>query len=55
MVKLRYGMDGDRELATMAEVGRRMGISPTSVKNIEERGLSRLAELRELESLREVA
>jgi RNA polymerase primary sigma factor len=55
VVKLRYGINGDREPATMAEVGRRLGISPTSVKNIEERGLSRLAERRELESLSEAA
>jgi hypothetical protein len=39
----------------MAEVGPRLGISPTSVKNIEERGLSRLAERRELDALREAA
>jgi len=55
VVKLRYGLNGDREPATMAEVGRRLGISATSVKNIEERGLSRLAERRELGSLREAA
>lgn len=55
VVKLRYGINGDREPATMAEIGRRMGISATSVKNIEERGLSRLAERRELGSLRDAA
>jgi RNA polymerase primary sigma factor len=55
VVKMRYGIDGDREPATMAEVGRQLGISPTSVKNIEESGLSRLAERRELESLRDAA
>jgi RNA polymerase primary sigma factor len=55
VVKMRYGINGDREPATMAEVGRRLGISPTSVKNIEQEGLARLAERRELESLREAA
>ena len=55
VVKMRYGLDGEREPATMAEVGRQLGISPTSVKNIEEKGLSRLAERRELDSLREAA
>jgi RNA polymerase primary sigma factor len=55
VVKLRYGINGDREPATMSEVGRRLGISPTSVKNIEEQGLARLAERRELESLSEAA
>jgi RNA polymerase primary sigma factor len=55
VLKMRYGMNGDREPASMSEVGRRLGISPTSVKNIEEEGLARLAERRELEALRDAA
>jgi DNA-directed RNA polymerase sigma subunit (sigma70/sigma32) len=55
VVKLRYGINGSAEPATMAEVGRRLGISPTAVKKLEERGLARLAERRELEALTDAA
>jgi RNA polymerase primary sigma factor len=52
VVRLRYGLNGD-ETTTMTEVGRRLGLSPTAVKEVEQRGLARLAERREIASLRE--
>jgi RNA polymerase primary sigma factor len=54
VVMLRYGINGD-EPTSIAEVGRRLGISDSAVKELEQRGLERLAERRELEALREAA
>jgi RNA polymerase primary sigma factor len=54
VVKLRYGINGD-EATTLAEVGKRLGISGTAVHEIERRGLARLAERRELEALIDAA
>ena len=54
VVKLRYGINGD-EATNLSEVGRRLGISGTRVREIEKRGLKRLAERRELEALMDVA
>jgi RNA polymerase primary sigma factor len=54
VVRLRYGINGD-ESTTMTEVGRRLGLTPTAVKEVEQRGLARLAERREIASLREAA
>ena len=51
VVRLRYGINGD-EATTMTEVGRRLGLSPTAVKEVEQRGLARLAERREIAALR---
>jgi RNA polymerase primary sigma factor len=55
VVKMRFGINGNPEPATMTEVGRRLGISATTVKELEQRGLARLAERRELEALGEPA
>ena len=52
VVRLRYGINGDAT-TTMTEVGRRLGLSPTAVKEVEQRGLARLAERREIAALRE--
>ena len=54
VVRLRYGINGD-QTTNMTEVGRRLGLSPSAVKQVEQRGLARLAERREIASLREAA
>jgi RNA polymerase primary sigma factor len=55
VVQLRFGIEGDAEPQTQAEVGRRLKLSRRQVRAIEERALSRLARLRELEALSDVA
>ena len=54
VVKLRYGIDGD-DPAPLRETGRRLGISPERVRQLETRALEHLAEARELEGLRGAA
>jgi len=55
VIELRFGMDGDDEPHSLAEVGRRLGLRPERVKEIESEALGRLAVARELESLRDAA
>jgi RNA polymerase primary sigma factor len=45
----------DAEPTPLRETGRRLGISPESVRQIEGRALRRLATTREMEGLREAA
>jgi RNA polymerase primary sigma factor len=54
VVKLRYGINGD-EPTPLRETGRRLGISPERVRQIETRALQHLATTRELEALQEEA
>jgi RNA polymerase primary sigma factor len=54
VVKLRYGIDGD-DPTPLSEAGRRLGISPDAVRQLERRALAELAESRELEALRPAA
>jgi RNA polymerase primary sigma factor len=54
VVKLRYGIDGD-DPTPLSEAGRRLGISPDKVRQIERRALAELAESRELDALRPAA
>ena len=54
VVKMRYGINGD-EPTPLREAGRRLGLSPERVSQVESRALRRLADTRELESLREAA
>ncbi len=54
VVKLRYGIDGD-EPTPLRETGRRLGLSPERVRQLEAHALEHLARRREVEALREVA
>jgi RNA polymerase primary sigma factor len=55
VIELRYGMNGDGDAHSLAEVGRRLGLRAERVKEIESEALDRLAVARELESLRDAA
>jgi RNA polymerase primary sigma factor len=54
VVKLRFGLE-EAEPQRLSETGRRLGLSPDAVKQIEARALARLAEVRELQGLRPAA
>src|SRR3954451_1468710 len=54
VVALRYGIDGG-EPTPLREIGRRLGITPERVRQIESRALGRLGRMRELEALRQAA
>jgi len=51
VIRLRYGLDGDREPQTYTAIGRQLGVSPDRVSAIEDRALQQLALNRELEGL----
>ena len=52
IIELRFGVDGVDEPQSLAEVGRRLGLRPERVKELETEALDRLAVARELEALR---
>jgi DNA-directed RNA polymerase sigma subunit (sigma70/sigma32) len=54
VVKLRYGINGN-EPTPLVETGRRLGISQDTVRRLERKALSLLAESRELDVLRPAA
>jgi RNA polymerase primary sigma factor len=54
VLRLRYGIDGAEPVA-LREAGRRLGVSPESVRNIEKAALRHLAENREVAALSEAA
>src|SRR4051794_8904155 len=54
VIQLRYGINGD-EPTPLRETSRRLELKPSEVKQLEERGLSRLAQEREVEALRDAA
>jgi RNA polymerase primary sigma factor len=55
VLKLRYGLDGDPHPKSIEEVVRRLDMSRENVKRVESRALRRLARMREIGSLQEVA
>jgi RNA polymerase primary sigma factor len=54
VIRLRYGINGD-EPTNLREASRRLELKQSEVKKLEERGLSRLAQAREVEAMREAA
>jgi RNA polymerase primary sigma factor len=52
VIRLRYGLDGDREPQAYTAIGAQLGLSADRVHGIEERALRQLALHRELEGLR---
>src|SRR3954463_12127288 len=54
VVKLRFGVNGG-DPTPLRETGRRMGLSPERVRQLEGKALKRLAATREMEGLREAA
>jgi RNA polymerase primary sigma factor len=55
VVKMRYGLNGDVEPASLDEIGRRLGLTRERVRQIENVALERLAVQREIEALRSAA
>jgi RNA polymerase primary sigma factor len=55
VVQLRFGVNGTGEPTPLRETGRRMGLSPERVRQLEGKALKRLAANREMEGLREAA
>ncbi len=55
VIRLRFGIDDDGEPQTQAAVSRQLGLATSEVRAIEERALSALARLRELEALSDAA
>src|SRR3954453_2552232 len=55
VVKMRFGVNGTGEPIPLRETGRRMGLSPERVRQLEGKALKRLAATREMEGLREAA
>lgn len=52
VVKMRYGLNGDIEPASLEEIGRRLGVTRERVRQLENAALERLAVQREIEALR---
>jgi RNA polymerase primary sigma factor len=52
VVKLRYGLNGDRDPASLEAIGRQLGITRERVRQIEANALEQLAVNREIEALK---
>src|ERR671936_621711 len=55
VLKLRYGLNGDRDPASLESIGRKLGITRERVRQIEANALEQLAVNREVEALKDVA
>jgi RNA polymerase primary sigma factor len=55
VVKLRYGMNGDRDPQSLEQIGKTLGLTRERVRQIESQALQRLAERREVAALGESA
>src|SRR5918912_268312 len=51
VIKLRYGLDGDRDPKSLEQIGREMGLTRERVRQIEKQALERLAREREIAAL----
>jgi RNA polymerase primary sigma factor len=55
VVKLRYGLNGDRKPSSLEAIGRQLGLTRERVRQIEAHALEQLAVNREIEALKDVA
>src|SRR5256885_2875897 len=55
VLKMRYGLNGDHDPASLEAIGRQLGITRERVRQIEARALEQLAVNREVEALKDVA
>jgi RNA polymerase primary sigma factor len=55
VIRLRFGLDGDRDPLSIREAARRLQLRPAEVQSIERRALEELALRREIAALREAA
>jgi RNA polymerase primary sigma factor len=55
VLKLRYGLNGERDPESLESIGRRLGITRERVRQIEAHALEQLAVNREVEALKDVA
>jgi RNA polymerase primary sigma factor len=55
VIKLRYGLDGHPDPLPLTEIGRRLGVSPERVRQIEQAALRQLALRREVQALSDAA